>query len=94
MVRKHRNGLSPLHYVPPLSLLAMLTLSLASLAAPSLLMPLSILTGLYAALALLFSLRLWMTRTHVNPLVIGIGFVVIHVGWGLGFLIGLTTRIL
>lgn len=92
MVRKHRNGLSLLHYVPPLSLLAMLTLSLASLAEPVLLVPLTILTGLYAALALLFSLRLWMTRRHVNPLVIGAGFAVIHVGWGLGFLIGLTRR--
>ncbi|MCH7575133.1 MAG: glycosyltransferase family 2 protein [Candidatus Marinimicrobia bacterium] len=92
MVRKHPGGLSMLHYAPPLSLLALLTLSIASLAAPSWLVPLALLTGLYATLALLFSLQLWATRRRVNPLVIGVGFAVIHVGWGLGFLIGLTRR--
>ncbi|MCH8328155.1 MAG: glycosyltransferase, partial [Candidatus Marinimicrobia bacterium] len=92
MVRKHRGGLSALHYAPPLSLLALLALSAAALVKPSLLLPLTLLTGLYAALAMLFSLQLWITRWRVNPLVIGIGFAVIHVGWGLGFLVGLTRR--
>ncbi len=88
MLRKHRGGLSALHFVPPAAILTAMGLGLGATFSPAAGLILAGLAGFYALLAGAVALYLWLRGHGLNPLTMLAALVTIHGSWGLGFLAG------
>jgi cellulose synthase/poly-beta-1,6-N-acetylglucosamine synthase-like glycosyltransferase len=92
MYRKHRHGLSWLHFLPPLALTLLIILGLAALVSGQARLILVAAVGLYGLVIFSAGLTLKMRRRGVRLITMLAAFVLIHFCWAAGFLSGLLRK--
>jgi len=89
MFRKHHQGLSLLHFVPPIFVLSLLALVTGAVFSGWARLLLAGLVITYGGLALGFGVATWRNQRKAHPAGITWAFITMHLAWGTGFLIGI-----
>ncbi|MBA7645906.1 hypothetical protein ES703_53666 [subsurface metagenome] len=89
MFRKHFEGLSLLHFVPPIFVLLLLVMAIGAVFSNWARFLLAGVVLVYTGLALGFSVAAWRSQQKAHPAGITWAFITLHLSWGMGFLIGL-----
>ena len=92
MFRKHFEGLSLLHFIPPVFLLTLAGLTAGSFFGKIPQLLLVALLVLYGGLVTVFGFLGWRQQKESRPQLISWAFVSMHLAWGFGFIIGLMSR--
>ncbi len=89
LLRKHRQGISWLHLIPPGFILGLAVLTVMAVLLPSTRPALIALAGSYLVLAQLFGITASVGKARANPLLVALSYHTMHLSWGTGFLWGL-----
>lgn len=89
LLRKHRQGISWLHLIPPVFIITLAALTGVAVHLQPVRPALVALAGSYLALALLFGITASVGKPQANPLLVALSYPTLHLSWGAGFLWGL-----
>lgn len=89
MFRKHFEGLSLLHFVPPILIFSLSALAIGAAFGGLARLLLAGLVLVYTGLALGFGIVTWRSQREAHPAGITWAFITMHLAWGTGFLVGL-----
>lgn len=89
VLRKHKGGLSWLHFLPPLGLMMLLSIGVVSVLIPSLGIIFAGLLLLYFATASVSAIHAYLKNRRSHPVIIFCAFLTMHLFWSVGFLVGL-----
>ncbi|OQX89069.1 hypothetical protein B6D60_00120 [candidate division KSB1 bacterium 4484_87] len=89
VIKKHFNAIKLMHLIPPAFALVTILLLIAGFFKTLFLIPLAIIWGLYLVLSLISSFQISMEKGFRYFFILPILFPVIHLSWGIGFLVGI-----
>lgn len=89
VIKKHFNAVKLLHLIPPAFALTTMGLLIVGIFKQVLLIPLAVIWGLYFLLAFFSSAQISSEKGFRYFVILPILFAVIHLSWGIGFLVGI-----
>ena len=89
LLRKHRQGISWLHLIPPAFILGLVVLTGLAVQLQPARPALVALAGSYLILALFFGITASVGKSQANPFLVAMSYPTMHMSWGAGFLWGL-----
>lgn len=89
VIKKHLNAIKIMHLIPPTFALTTIFFLIAAIFKPVFLLPLAAIWGPYLILALVSSIYISLEKGIRYFFILPILFAVIHLSWGMGFLVGI-----